>query len=389
MCLYPTLIDNPKYKSNKKNGGKIPHCIDKRIKKVPIGCGYCEECRRKKAGEWYIRLENEFRNNTERCRFITLTFNEESLNKYIELAREEIKEKKNKVDTKKGIDIRNIACKIAIRRWLERIRSKTKKSIRHWVITELGGGHSKRIHMHGFIWDEQGVALKEWKNGYVYEGDYMSNKAITYTTKYMLKINEQDKMYVPKIMCSAGIGAERIKSIGAKRAKYVPHGTLEEYRGIDGIKRGLPMYYRNKIYSETEREKLWIEKLDKGERWIGKSCIKRKNYETEDEFEKACIEKLEEERRSAAIRRNIEIKEYDKEKYRKQLYQLRSKKTTVENKKKLTESEIWEEFMTGVEKNIAERNLKRKQQLLIKQKSKPKGEPKIQCIGDKITLKKS
>ena len=40
--------------------------------------------------------------------------------------------------------------------------------------------------MHGFIWDEQGVALKEWKNGYVYEGDYMSNKAITYTTKYML-----------------------------------------------------------------------------------------------------------------------------------------------------------------------------------------------------------
>ena len=49
---------------------------------------------KKKAGEWYIRLENEFRNNKERCRFITLTFNEESLNKYIELARKEIKEKK-------------------------------------------------------------------------------------------------------------------------------------------------------------------------------------------------------------------------------------------------------------------------------------------------------
>ena len=58
MCLYPTLIDNPKYLSNKKNGGIIPHCFDERIKKVPIGCGYCEECRKKKAGEWYIRLEN-------------------------------------------------------------------------------------------------------------------------------------------------------------------------------------------------------------------------------------------------------------------------------------------------------------------------------------------
>ena len=56
MCLYPTLIDNPKYKSNKKNGGVIPHCTDDRIKLVPIGCGYCEECRKK---EW--RMANKIR----------------------------------------------------------------------------------------------------------------------------------------------------------------------------------------------------------------------------------------------------------------------------------------------------------------------------------------
>ena len=31
MCLYPTLIDNPKYKSNKKNGGVVPHCNDKEL----------------------------------------------------------------------------------------------------------------------------------------------------------------------------------------------------------------------------------------------------------------------------------------------------------------------------------------------------------------------
>ena len=54
MCLYPTLIDNPKYRSNKKNGGVVPLCFDERIKKVPIGCGYCEECRKKKAGEGIV-----------------------------------------------------------------------------------------------------------------------------------------------------------------------------------------------------------------------------------------------------------------------------------------------------------------------------------------------
>ena len=85
--------------------------------------------------------------------------------------------------------------------------------------------------MHGFIWDNDETALEEWKNGYTYEGEYMSNRAITYTTKYMLKVHKQDKLYVPKIMCSAGIGNKWTEGIGAKRAKYVPHGTLEEYRG--------------------------------------------------------------------------------------------------------------------------------------------------------------
>ena len=98
-------------------------------------------------------------------------------------------------------------------------------------------------------------------------------KAITYTTKYMLKINEQDKLYVPKIMCSAGIGKKWTEGIGAERAKYVPRETLEEYRGVDGIKRGLPIYYRNLIYTEEEREKLWIEKLNKGFVYSGNSTF--------------------------------------------------------------------------------------------------------------------
>ena len=31
---------------------------------------------------------------------------------------------------------------------------------------------------------------------------------------------------------------------------------------------GLPIYYRNKIYTEEEREKLWLNRLDKNERWV-------------------------------------------------------------------------------------------------------------------------
>ena len=44
--------------------------------------------------------------------------------------------------------------------------------------------------------------------------------------------------------------------------------TNENYRLNNGGKTALPIYYRNKIYSEEEREKLWLKKLDDNLRWI-------------------------------------------------------------------------------------------------------------------------
>ena len=42
----------------------------------------------------------------------------------------------------------------------------------------------------------------------------------------------------------------------------------------------MPTYYRNKIYSDEEREKLWLEKLDKNVRWInGKKIDMSKGLE--------------------------------------------------------------------------------------------------------------
>ena len=59
MCLYPKLIANPKYKANKKNGGNVPPIFDKRVLTIPIGCGKCIECKKKKAREWQVRLSEE------------------------------------------------------------------------------------------------------------------------------------------------------------------------------------------------------------------------------------------------------------------------------------------------------------------------------------------
>ena len=86
MCLFSTLIDNPKYKPNKKNGGRVPPCFDERIKKVPVGCGQCMECRKKKSREWTARLMEEIKNN-KNGKMITLTFSNESIIHLIETAK--------------------------------------------------------------------------------------------------------------------------------------------------------------------------------------------------------------------------------------------------------------------------------------------------------------
>ena len=44
----------------------------------------------------------------------------------------------------------------------------------------------------------------------------------------------------------------------------------------------LPIYWRNKIYTEKEREQLWLQKLDKQERWV---CGERVDVsETDEEY---------------------------------------------------------------------------------------------------------
>ena len=94
MCLYPTLIQNPKYKPNKKNGGHVPVVFDERVKLVPIGCQQCMECRRKKSKEWQVRMLEDIKTN-KNGKMVTLTFSNESITKIIEEGKTKEKRDRN------------------------------------------------------------------------------------------------------------------------------------------------------------------------------------------------------------------------------------------------------------------------------------------------------
>lgn len=273
MCLYPKIIRNPKYKENKKNGGIIPPFSDHRVTTVPIGCGQCMECRKKKRDEWLVRLIEDVKHN-KNGKFVTLTFSNE---KYSELAG-------NFEQT--GYDLDNAIATLAVRRFTERWRKKYKKTIRHWLVTELGHGNTEHLHLHGVLWcgkdDKTDIreimdeVEKIWSYGWVWKGkeyrgrlqNYVNEKTAGYIGKYMLKVDQKHKEYKSIILCSKGIGRGYVDSANKENNVYKGTDTRDWYISSDRRKMSLPIYYRNYIYTEEQREELWIQKLDKEKRYV-------------------------------------------------------------------------------------------------------------------------
>lgn len=275
MCLYPTLIKNPKYKPNKKNGGIIPAVNDKRLLYVPIGCQECIECRRQKANNWKVRLLEDIKHNTN-GKFITLTFSEESLTQLDN----EISEKL------KGYDRDNAIATRAIRKFYQRWRKKYKKPPRYWVVTELGKTNTERIHLHGIIWTDtpKDIVQQLWKYGnmgwqktWQQENNYVSEKSIGYLIKYVTKKDTSHQNYKSIVLTSNGIGKQFTDSLRAKENAYKPTDTNTSYRLENGLKMALPIYYKNKLYTDEQKESLWIEQLNKEERYVNKERVSIKN----------------------------------------------------------------------------------------------------------------
>ena len=163
---------------------------------------------------------------------------------------------------------------------------QTGKSVKHWFITELGHEKTERIHIHGIIFTNEIEDIENlWKYGHIWIGDYVNEKTINYIVKYCNKLDTQHKGYVPKIMTSAGIGKKFIERIDSRINKFKGSETIEYYKTNDGSKLALPIYYRNKIYTEEERQELWINKLDRQVRYVGGEKIDISNGD--EEYDKA------------------------------------------------------------------------------------------------------
>lgn len=304
MCLYPKLIRNRKYLPNKKNGGVPPVCPDERLLYVTAACGKCLECRQQKQRQWLVRMSEELRQNPN-AYFITLTIDDEN---YSELANICNSENDNEIATK------------AIRLMLERIRKKTGKSIKHWFITEKGHEKTERIHLHGIVWGigTDKLIEEKWKYGFIWTGYFVNEKTINYITKYMTKEDEDHPGFIGKVLCSKGIGEGYTKRDEAKKHVYKKGETIEHYRLRNGSKINLPIYYRNQLFTEKEREMLFLDKIDKGIIYV----MKQKVHRDDEEY---YLQLLEEGRRTEQRIYGNHVQEWEEQKYLNRLRRQRKK----------------------------------------------------------------
>jgi hypothetical protein len=276
------LIDNRKYKPTKKNGYCPPPTpTDQRVLFVPVGCSRCIECRKQKANQWKIRLCEEVRTNSN-GHFVTLTFSEEELI--------DIKKKINKLNSF-SYEVDNEIASYAVRHFLELWRKHNKKSVKHWLITELGHNNTERIHLHGIIFTDKPEEIKQrWKYGFVFIGKWVNEQTINYISKYVTKIDKTHKEYTSKIFCSKGIGANYLQRPDSFKNEFKDTETDETYKTKKGQKLNLPIYYRNKLFTEDEREKLWLNKLDKDERYVLGQKIDLKHPNSEEQYKTVLTE---------------------------------------------------------------------------------------------------
>lgn len=275
MCLYPKKYINKKYTPTNKNGGVIPTppiighdkqgmpIYDERVLYIEIPCGQCEECRKQKTREWQVRLTEELK-EWKYPYFITLTFSPKEL---------------EQLCLKSRLSECNALCSYAIRHMLERYRKDHKKSLRHWLITELGHKGTERIHLHGLLFSNEPLnfvrndkdeknfySWKYWKYGMIYVGNYCTLRTINYIVKYLNKIDTDHKGYNSQILASPGIGKqfiERTKKFKPAHYTYRPKQTKDYYILPNGNKIKLPTYYKNKLYNEEEKEAIWRDFMDK------------------------------------------------------------------------------------------------------------------------------
>ncbi len=213
--------------------------------RLTVPCAKCGACRASRRAEWSFRLKYEFK-KAKTAWFITLTYLEEQMPR---------------------IRGRGNLNKNHIQLWLKKLRKSNNGRIRYYLVGEYGT-KTGRPHYHIIIFNVDSDNIQNiqrcWENGkkvsrgLVHRGS-VNDGSIHYTLKYHLNYEKDKYQHYglnPEFATMSrrpGIGYDYVNEAGwwNKKNKY-------SYLINNGYKQKLPRYYKNKVFSEKEKEEIAI-----------------------------------------------------------------------------------------------------------------------------------
>lgn len=214
---------------------------------VPVPCGRCPPCKKRRVDGWVFRLLQEDKVSNS-AHFVTLTYSPEhvpiSPNGFMTLDKE------------------------AFPLFMKRLRKLTTNKLKYYACGEYGT-KNKRPHYHAIVFNVPDAEMfyDAWKVngqhfGQIVVGEVTGN-SIAYTMKYIDKAGTVEGLYPgwkPFVgrddrvkefaLMSKGMGASYMTD---RIRKYHTDDLSRTYITVDGgFKIAMPRYYKNKIYSEDE-----------------------------------------------------------------------------------------------------------------------------------------
>lgn len=237
-CAIPIRIINPHYKKIASELNEDLYQYEGRDNfYLDVPCGQCANCLRTKGNNWSLRLNLEYKYLTplekRHSYFLTLTLSDEYIN-----------EDKS----------------MLIRRYLERIRKYTGKSVKHWFISEFGST-TKRFHYHGLVFNFPNRELLKnlWHYGHLVIKPLNPRRigyVCTYVNKNLKASNAEieDPRFKQRIWTSPGLGKAVINDITVTSHLHVDGRPSPFMRNTSNKVVAIPRYLRQKFYDEFELE---------------------------------------------------------------------------------------------------------------------------------------
>lgn len=247
--------------------------------KVP--CGKCVLCLKRRQNSWAFRLHQETKVSTSAC-FITLTYETAPLSQ-------------NGYPTLKKKDYQD---------FMKRLRKTIKNSkIKYYACGEYGT-NTHRPHYHAIMFNLPSRWLKNsellsntWGNGHI-DISPCNIATIRYVTKYLMKGSFERKHDTqtglmddrnPEFsLMSKKMG---LNHLTPRMVKYYTENMISHVTLPGGTLTSLPRYFRDKIFSKTER--IELNKLAEDIRNANFEKLFNNDYKHEHEWKKTQIRKQE------------------------------------------------------------------------------------------------